>query len=78
MRRAVPVAAAACLLAGPTILAFYSGGFFIEPRLVAGIVAWVLVLALAVVGPAPLPRSLSGRLAQLLTEPFVSLALCLE
>ena len=47
MRRAVPVAAAACLLAGPTILAFYSGGFFIEPRLVAGIVAWVLVLALA-------------------------------
>ena len=63
MRRAVRVAAAASLLAGPTILSFYSGGFFNEPRLVAGIVAWVLVLALALVGPAPLPRSRPGWLA---------------
>ena len=60
MRRAVPVAAAASLLAGPTILAFYSGGFFTEPRLVAAIVAWLLVLVLTLVGPAPLPRSLPG------------------
>src|SRR5215207_9759921 len=62
MRRAVPAVAAACLLAGPTVLAFYSGGFYTEPRLVAAIVFWALVLALAVVGPAPLPRTAPGRL----------------
>jgi O-antigen ligase len=63
MRRAVPAAAAACLLAGPTVLAFFSGGYFTEPRLVAAIVAWALVLAVTAVGPAPLPRSAGGRLA---------------
>jgi hypothetical protein len=63
MRRAVPAVAAVCLLVGSTVLAFFSGGFFAEPRLVAAIVAWVLVLAVALVGPAPLPRSLPGRLA---------------
>ena len=63
MRRAVAAVAAALLLAGPTALAFFSGGYFAEARLVAAIVAWALVLALAVVGPAPLPRSGAGRLA---------------
>lgn len=63
MRRAVPAAAAACLLAGPTVLAFWSGGYFDGPRLIAALLAWAFVLALAVVGPAPLPRSLPGRLA---------------
>src|SRR5215207_8677316 len=62
MRRAVPAVAAACLLAGPTVLAFYSGGFYTEPRLVAAIVLWALVPALAVAGPAPLPRRPPGRL----------------
>jgi O-Antigen ligase len=62
MRRAVPAAAAALLLAGPTILAFFSGGYFAEPRLLAAIAAWALVLALAVVGPDPVPRGLPGRL----------------
>jgi uncharacterized membrane protein YhaH (DUF805 family) len=38
----------AALLAGPTVLAFFSGGFFAGPRLVAGVVAWVL-LAVALV-----------------------------
>jgi hypothetical protein len=61
MRRAVPAAAA--LLAGPTVLAFWSGGYFTQPRLIAGIVAWALVFALAVAGPVPLPRTLPGRLA---------------
>jgi hypothetical protein len=61
MRRAVPAAAAALLLAGPTILAFFSGGYFAEPRLVAAIAAWTAVLALALVGPAPVPRELPGR-----------------
>src|SRR5918995_2837710 len=63
MRRGVLVAAAACLLAGPTVLAFFSGGFFAEPRLIAAIVAWALVLALVVTGDPPLPRALPGALA---------------
>jgi O-antigen ligase len=63
MRRAVVAAAAACLLIAPTVLAFFSGGYFAEPRLIAAVVTWALVLALALVGPAPLPRRLPGRLA---------------
>ena len=63
MRRAVPFVATACALGGPTVLAFYSGGYFSQPRVIAGVVVWSLVLALAVVGPAPLPRSLPGALA---------------
>jgi O-antigen ligase len=63
MRRAVVAVAAACLLLGPTALAFFSGGYFAEPRLVAAIVAWLLVLGLVLTGPAPLPRALPGRLA---------------
>jgi hypothetical protein len=63
MRRVVVAVAAALLLAGPTVLAFFSGGFFAEPRLIAAIVAWALVLALTLTGPAPLPRARPGRLA---------------
>jgi hypothetical protein len=62
-RRAALATAAACLLAGPTVLAFFSGGYFARPRLIAAIVVWLLVLGLAIAGPAPLPRSLPGRLA---------------
>ena len=63
MRRAVTAVAAACLLLGPTVLAFFSGGFYTEPRLIAAIVVWALVLVLTLTGPAPLPRTLPGRLA---------------
>jgi hypothetical protein len=50
-------------LAGPTVLAFFSGGFFDGPRLAALIVAFAL-LALAVLsGAPPLPRSRPGLLA---------------
>ena len=63
MRRAVLIAAVACLLAGPAVLAFFSGGYFTHPRLIAAIVVWVLVLGLAIAGPVPLPRSTPGRLA---------------
>lgn len=63
MRRAVVAVAAACLLVGPTVLAFFSGGYYAEPRLIAALVSWALVLALAVLGPAPLPRSRTGWLA---------------
>jgi hypothetical protein len=63
MRRAVTVVAAVALLTAPTVLAFFSGGYFTEPRLIAGIAIWALVLALCVAGPTPLPCRLPGRLA---------------
>jgi hypothetical protein len=52
--------AAACLLCAPTVLAFFSGGYFAEPRLIAAMVVWALVLASAVTGALPLPRSRPG------------------
>jgi O-antigen ligase len=63
MRRAVTAVAAVCLLTAPTVLAFFSGGYLTEPRLVAAIVTWSLVVALALAGPMPLPHGLAGRLA---------------
>jgi hypothetical protein len=53
---------AGLLLAGPTALAFDSGGFFDSARTVAGVAAWALVVILAVTG-APLPRSRAAWLA---------------
>src|SRR5437764_1158962 len=63
MRRTILAAAGALLLAGPTILAFASGGFFAEPRLIAAIVAWATVGVAALLAPQPLPTSRPGRLA---------------
>ena len=51
------------VLAGPTVLAFFSGGYFERPRLIATLVAWALVLLVAVAAPQPLPVSRPGRLA---------------
>ncbi len=51
MRRAAAVIA----LAGPTALAFFSGGYFDEARLWAGLAACVLLAVAAIV--SPLPRS---------------------
>ncbi|HEX8204646.1 MAG TPA: O-antigen ligase family protein [Solirubrobacteraceae bacterium] len=48
MRAAALTLARAALLAGPAVLAFFSGGFFGGPRLVAGAVAWA-VLAVVLV-----------------------------
>jgi hypothetical protein len=59
----VRVAAGCVLLAGPAALAFFSGGFFDEPRLVAAVVAWLLVAVAALMVKRPLPRSIPGRLA---------------
>ena len=56
-------AGAALLIAGPTVLAFFSGGFFDRPRIVAAILAWALVAVAAVLVPDPLPSSVPGRLA---------------
>jgi hypothetical protein len=52
--------AAACALAGPTVLAFFAGGYYSEPRLVAGLVAWSCVLLLTLTGCVPLPRTGAG------------------
>jgi hypothetical protein len=56
IRRGIAIAALAALLAGPTVLAFFAGGFFDVPRAWAGIIAWALVLIAALVVPHPLPR----------------------
>jgi hypothetical protein len=55
MRRAVLLAATAVLLCGPTVLAFFAGGYFDGPRAAAAAVAWTLVLALAQSGPLAFP-----------------------
>ena len=45
------------------MLAFRAGGYFDAERVAAAVVVWVLVLAAAVVSPAPLPQRAGGRLA---------------
>ena len=51
MRRATLLAVRSGLLAGPVALAFFSGGYFATPRLVAAVAAWAL-LAVALVATA--------------------------
>jgi hypothetical protein len=64
MRRGALTLVRAGLLAGPGVLAFFSGGFFDAPRLVAAIAAWALLAVAALVVPgSPLPRRAAPRLA---------------
>jgi O-antigen ligase/polysaccharide polymerase Wzy-like membrane protein len=63
MRRAARAGALASLLAAPTAIAFFSGGFFDRPRLIAAIAAWALVIAAALLVERPLPRSRAGTAA---------------
>jgi hypothetical protein len=63
MPRLAVLVSAAVLLAGPTVLAFFAGGYFDGPRATAAAIAWGVVLLLAVAGPVPLPASRSGRVA---------------
>jgi hypothetical protein len=63
MRRTVTAVAAVALLAGPAALAFFSGGYFPQPRLVAALVVWACLLGLALTGPVRLPATAPGRLA---------------
>jgi hypothetical protein len=63
MPRLAVLVSTATLLAGPTLLAFYAGGYFDGPRATAAAIAWALVLLLALAGPVPLPSSRSGRVA---------------
>jgi O-Antigen ligase len=57
------VGGAAVLLAGPTALAFFSGGFFDRPRLIAALGVWAVALIAAVAAPRPLPASTPARVA---------------
>ena len=63
MTARVRLIAAAALIAGPTVLAFFSGGFFDRPRLVAAIVAWTIAVVAALTAPRPLPEHAAGRCA---------------
>jgi O-antigen ligase/polysaccharide polymerase Wzy-like membrane protein len=63
MHSAVSAVLAASLIAGPTVLAFFSGGYFERPRLIAGLLAWTAVIAAALLARRPLPRDWPGRLA---------------
>jgi hypothetical protein len=45
------------MLAGPTVLAFFAGGYFDEPRVWAGLIAWALVAVATLIVPNPVPRS---------------------
>ena len=61
--RQTAYAACAALIAGPTVLAFFSGGYFDEPRAWAGLGAWILVVVALIVVPQALPRGLPSWLA---------------
>ena len=63
MHSAVAATLAALLIAGPTVLAFFSGGYFDRPRLIAGLLAWGAVLAAVLLARQPLPRGRPGRIA---------------
>jgi hypothetical protein len=63
MRSWVLAAGATAMIVMPTTLAFFSGGYFDEPRIVAALAAWVLVIAAAALAGRPLPVSPAGRLA---------------
>ena len=51
LHRRAPLIATAVLLGGPTLLAFFAGGYFDGPRAAALVVAWALVLWLSLAGP---------------------------
>jgi hypothetical protein len=55
--------ARAALLAGPTVLAFFTGGYFASTRDWAGAVVWLLVAIAALLGQRLVPRHPAGRLA---------------
>ena len=63
MRNWVLAGSVTALIALPTVLAFFSGGFFDEPRIIAATLVWILVVIAAILTPRPLPVSTPGRLA---------------
>src|SRR3954452_3843260 len=66
MRRGAGPALTAVLVAGPTVLAFASGGVFAHARLVAAIGAWAVLGLAALLAPAAIvPRTAPARAALL-------------
>ena len=63
MRPGVTAVARVAILAGPTALAFFSGGYFDEPRAWAGLAAWLLAFLALVLVPGALPRGRAALLA---------------
>jgi hypothetical protein len=63
VRRLILALPLAALLAGPAVLAFFSGGYFDGPRLAAGVGAWLLLIVAALTAPAVVPRRAAGRVA---------------
>jgi O-Antigen ligase len=63
MRRVAIGGARVALLAGPAVLAFFSGGYFDGPRVWAGLIAWILVVVALIAVASPLPRARGARLA---------------
>jgi O-antigen ligase/polysaccharide polymerase Wzy-like membrane protein len=63
MTDAARAAGACALLAAPTVLAFFTGGFRDDARLAAGVGAWLLVVLAAVFAERALPRSTPARAA---------------
>jgi O-antigen ligase len=63
MRRWLLSAGAAALICGPTVMAFFSGGFFDRPRLIAALVVWVIVIMVAVTAASPVPAGTPARVA---------------
>ena len=53
----------AALLLGPSVLAFFSGGYFDEARTWAGLVGFLALAVAFAIGPRPLPHSRSARVA---------------
>jgi hypothetical protein len=56
-------AARIVLLAGPTVIAFFAGGYFDEARAWAGLVAWLLVAVAVVLRASPAPRGTAAWVA---------------
>jgi hypothetical protein len=63
MRRWLLAGGAAAVIVGPTVFAFFSGGFFDRPRIIGAILAWALVALAVALAPRPLPISTPGRVA---------------
>lgn len=63
MRNWILMAARVAVLAGPTALAFFSGGYFDEARAWAGLGAWVLAAVALALAPTALPRGRPALLA---------------
>jgi hypothetical protein len=63
MRSRVLSGARLVLLAGPAVLAFFSGGYFDSPRVWAGLIAWALVALAALLWMNVVPRRPGARIA---------------